>query len=256
MTIEEAIAISHEETALEGHPSALQHNPAVRKRLSFILNNLEEGKDQMILDVGTGSGLYIHHLSCVGDCIGIDVDVRSLQKARNRNVQLARMVAEDLAFKNDTFDTVTMIEVLEHVANDQEVIRNIFKVLRLGGRLIVTAPNKLFPFETHGFRTGSKCYTMSVPLLPYLPEMLRKRFSNARVYIFPSIEKMLAEEGFSIRDVRLLSPSLVQLKSNLTRFRRVFAWLQELLDIAEDRALPILYNIRPTIAICAEKVKK
>lgn len=48
---------------------------------------------------------------------------------------------EQLPFQNDTFDAVLLIEVIEHIAPDREAIKEIQRVLRPGGVLVLTTPN-------------------------------------------------------------------------------------------------------------------
>lgn len=167
------------------------------------------------------------------------------------------MQAEDLAFKDNTFDIVIMIEVLEHVIDDERVINEIYRVLKPGGKLIVTAPNKLFPFETHGFRIGSRVYGtkgLGFPLLTYLPQRLRKYVANARVYTPWNFKRMLESQGFITRTVEFLSPSLDQLRLNFPKLKWFIDNFQRLLDKIEK--FPVLKNFLTTIIICAEKVEK
>ena len=58
-----------------------------------------------------------------------------------------------LPFLDNSLDIVVMNEVIEHVNNDHTTLREISRVLRNGGSCIIFAPNKLFPFETHGIRS-------------------------------------------------------------------------------------------------------
>jgi 2-polyprenyl-3-methyl-5-hydroxy-6-metoxy-1,4-benzoquinol methylase len=66
-------------------------------------------------------------------------------------VTIAEMAAE-------TFDAVTTIEVLEHVRDLDRSIAEVHRVLKPGGRFLITSPNRLFPFETHGFLIGGRRY--------------------------------------------------------------------------------------------------
>jgi SAM-dependent methyltransferase len=129
-----------------------------------------------------------------------------------------------------------MIEVLEHVNDDKKTIREIFRVLKPGGNLVITAPNRLFPFETHGFRIGSRNVAtrgFGFPLLPYLPNCLRKYCANANVYSPKTLKKMLKEEGFFIQKISYLSPGLDQLKNNFPKYESHITLIQEKIDFLE-----------------------
>lgn len=230
-----------------GTACSFRHEATVRKRLNFIVNNTEV-KDKIIVDVGTGGGVYIHNLAhCAKFCVGIDIDERNLYETKKiikaKNVEFILMQAESLAFNDNTFDVVIMIEVLEHVVNDKKVISEIYRVLKPGGKLIVTALNKLFPFETYGFRIGSKIYGtrgLGYPLLTYLPQRLRKYVANARVYTPWQLKSMLESQGFIIRTVEFLGSSLDQLKLNIPKLKWLIDNFQRLLNKIEK--LPVLKN--------------
>jgi ubiquinone/menaquinone biosynthesis C-methylase UbiE len=150
-----------------------------------------------------------------------------------------------------------MIEVLEHVINDEKTMGEISRVLKPEGKLIITAPNKLFPFETQGFRLRSRDYSskgFGFPFLPYLPEILRRHITNARVYTPWHLKKMLVKNEFSIITIKFLSPSLDNLTINFPKMRRFVNQMQKLLNHIE--AFPILNTFLATIIVYAEKVKE
>lgn len=174
-----------------------------------------------------------------------------------KNAEWILMSADNLVFKDNTFDAVLMIEVLEHIPDDKKAIKEAYRVLKPSGKLIITAPNKLFPFETHGFRIKSKIYGtkgIGFPVLPYLPEILRKYVANARVYTPWHLKRMLVEEGFLINGVSFLGPALDQLRINFPKLGKFVESFQRLSSILEK--VPILNALLATVIVCAEKVKK
>ncbi len=243
-----------------GLPCSLHHDTTVKKRLNFIKNNLTIKKNHFILDVGTGFGAYISQLSYQAKLyVGIDIKKENIQKATKitnlDNTELIPMSVENLAFEENSFDGVILIEVIEHVVNDSKAINEIFRILKPGGKLIITAPNKLFPCETHGFRIGSRIYGtkgLGFPLLPYLPEFLRTDIANAKVYTPWSLKKILIKNGFSIKNTGYLSPGLDQLRMFFPKLTGLINQIQKLLDKTEK--IPFFNNFLTTCIICAEKV--
>jgi 2-polyprenyl-6-hydroxyphenyl methylase/3-demethylubiquinone-9 3-methyltransferase len=97
-----------------------------------------------VLDVGSGGGFLTATLSDAGhDVIGIDPSMASVREA-DEHVQASFAVAtgESLPFSDDSLDAVTCSEVLEHVDDPEVVVAEISRVLRPGGLLVFSMPNR------------------------------------------------------------------------------------------------------------------
>lgn len=244
-----------------GSPCDLKHVTTLKRRLDFILNNLKISQGSHVLDVGSGLGIYMNYLSQLypnANFIGVDISQEYTAQARKlvsgKNVDFIVMSAENLAFKANMFQVVLMIEVLEHISNPKKAITEVLRVLVPGGKLVITAPNKFFPFETHGFRTGTVNWGtkgLGFPLLPYLPEALRRYIANAKVYTPRTFTKILVESGFQINTIDFLGPNFDQLRIYFPKIEKMSDLIERL--IIKMERLPIK-NIFPTIIICAEKV--
>ena len=69
-----------------------------------------------------------------------------------------------------------------------------------GGRLVIFAPNRLYPFETHGVYWRGRYHFGNVPLVNYLPDRWRNRFCpHVRVYTRRDLRRLLA--GLPVRIV-------------------------------------------------------
>ncbi|MEE8375473.1 MAG: bifunctional 2-polyprenyl-6-hydroxyphenol methylase/3-demethylubiquinol 3-O-methyltransferase UbiG [Acidimicrobiia bacterium] len=102
------------------------------------------GSESRVLDVGSGGGFLTATLSDAGyEVIGIDPSTTSIREARD-NVQahFAVAVGENLPFRDDSVDAVTCSEVLEHVEDVAAVVAEISRVLRPGGLLVFSMPNR------------------------------------------------------------------------------------------------------------------
>lgn len=167
------------------------------------------------------------------------------------------MSADKLAFKNNSFDAVIMMEVLEHVIDDEKTIAEINRVLKPGGKFIVTTPNKLFPFETHGLRIGNKIYGSSgfgFPFIPWLPEFSRRYVANAKVYTPHGLKNILLRNGFIICDINFIGHSLDVLTNKFPRFRLITKNIIDIFNKIEK--IPLIKNSLTTIIILAKKVEK
>lgn len=88
-----------------------------------------------LLDVG----FSIRRQNTRAQVVGVDVNVEEMFKKRLSNVVGAR--AESMAFKHGSFEVVLCLELLEHLYSPINVLLEFWRVLRLGGDLILTTPN-------------------------------------------------------------------------------------------------------------------
>lgn len=150
-----------------------------------------------VLDVGCGIGAYVEKFVALGArAFGVDVDVDKLSSAR-REKSLDRIVlsiSEALPFPNHFFDAVLLHEVIEHVDDDRRTIYEAQRVVKPGGHVIVFAPNRLYPFETHGAYLGKRYVFGNIPLVGWLPNFLRHQFApHVRAYTIRDIRALFAE---------------------------------------------------------------
>jgi len=104
----------------------------------------------VLLDIGCASGEQSNLFS--GKCnkvCAIDPNENLLRTAKKKypHINFKIGCAEEIPFKNETFDLVVMSDVLEHVENERKSLDEAYRVLKENGALILTAPNKgLFNF--------------------------------------------------------------------------------------------------------------
>ena len=102
-------------------------------------------------------------------------------------------LSESLPFADASFDGVLLNEVIEHVSNDRDTLREALRVTRPGGRIVIFAPNRFYPFETHGVYLGKRYVFGNIPLVNYLPDPLRNRLvPHARAYTKARLETITA----------------------------------------------------------------
>jgi SAM-dependent methyltransferase len=110
----------------------------------------------VVLENGCGVGMYVEHMAPhVGRVVGLEFDFERAQDANRvsqtlSNAQILCAAGEGLPFPDGAFDLILSHEVLEHVQNDREAVHEMVRTLRPGGRIVIFAPNRGYPFETHG----------------------------------------------------------------------------------------------------------
>ena len=100
-----------------------------------------------VLEIGTGSGYGISTVAPKSsDFVTIDKFADPKVKEENahlQNVQFLQMTIPPITgIADNTFDFVISFQVIEHIQNDKEYVKEIHRVLKLGGKFIVTTPNK------------------------------------------------------------------------------------------------------------------
>jgi SAM-dependent methyltransferase len=94
-----------------------------------------------ILDAGCGSGRTLEELVDYGTVTAIELDPQAAAAARARGcgeVREGRL--EQLPWRDDCFDLITCLDVIEHTPNDRITMRELRRVTRPGGALLVTVP--------------------------------------------------------------------------------------------------------------------
>ena len=98
-----------------------------------------------VLDVGCGNGIYTQHLArkC-GKAVGVDHNAPNLAwaKAEFPECEFILSNGENLPFAAASFGAVMLTEVLEHTRDDRQTLREIARVLRPGGTLLLSTPHR------------------------------------------------------------------------------------------------------------------
>lgn len=119
-------------------PAPMSHQAVIDKVVS-ILQELPRGK---LLDVPAGEGALAARLEKIGfavQCCDLYPEIFRLPNIEMRKGDLSG----SLPYSDRTFEYVTCIEGLEHIENPQQAVRELARVLRLGGHLITSVPNIL-----------------------------------------------------------------------------------------------------------------
>ena len=146
-----------------------------------------------ILDVGCGIGTYVRRFRDLSPhTFGIDVSIDRLRESGLPGMVVAK--GERLPFADASFDVLVFNEVIEHVEDDRRTIEDALRVLRDGGSIVIYAPNRLYPFETHGIVWKGRYWFGNIPLINYLPNRWRDRLvPHARAYTKSTIRRLWAE---------------------------------------------------------------
>ncbi|HLJ03429.1 MAG TPA: class I SAM-dependent methyltransferase [Solirubrobacteraceae bacterium] len=112
-----------------------------RKVIRAELDRLALPSDAQILDAGCGSGRTLEELVRYGTVFGIELDPEAAQAARARGAgEVHEGRLEELPWPEATFDLITCLDVIEHTPDDRVTLRELRRVCKPGGHLLVTVP--------------------------------------------------------------------------------------------------------------------
>ena len=167
----------------------LKDSPYWYKRLNDIFKLGH--KSGRLLDIGCNYGFFLRVCEPYFDTYGVDISRYAIFRARDyapRSKILLHDVERGLPFKDENFDVVTMFDTLEHIKNYGNVLREIHRILRHEGILLLTTPNR---------------YSMS-SILFGKDYWFKSDSSHVVLFSRDSLRKTLSEAGFGETKIRTI----------------------------------------------------
>ena len=112
-----------------------------RKVLARVFAELGLPHPARILDAGCGSGRNMVELARLGTVTGVELSATSVTLARERGVgEVIEGSVLEMPFETDSFDLAVSLDVIEHLDQHLEALRELRRVVAPGGALLVTVP--------------------------------------------------------------------------------------------------------------------
>lgn len=177
--------------ALRGEPSYVWRD-GQKRRLNMIGKFAGVRMQGQVLENGCGVGMYVEKMTELGaNVTGLEYDFERARDAKVNSEKIVNAAGEFLPLPSGTFDLVLSHEVIEHVQDDQLAIREMVRVLKVGGRAVIFCPNRGYPVETHGIFWKGKYYFGNKPFVNYLPRKWRDKLApHVRVYSRRDMQKL------------------------------------------------------------------
>jgi len=167
------------------------------------------GSPLRLLDVGCGTGTMVASLSRYGCAYGVDVDHEAVGYCLERGLDVVVQASgEHLPFADQSVDVATMLDVLEHIADERGTLAEVTRVIRPGGYLMVSVP-------AYRFLWGAQD-EVSMHHRRYSAGLLRERIEAAGLVVrrLTFFNTLLFAPIAGIRLTRRLIPGLRSEKSD------------------------------------------
>ncbi len=188
----------------------------VKETIKDYLPAMKPAEKLRILDAGCGTGITFNYFQELGDITGIDISPLALDFCQRRGIKkLCRADSSKLPFKNNSFDLIIALDLLEHIENDSQVIAEFHRILRPDGLLLLNCPALQSLWSHHDvammhFRRYSKKMMLnlfktdlfSLKKLTYYNSLLLPP-----IYLFRSLKKTFAKI-FGNRDLKNIKSDL------------------------------------------------
>lgn len=181
-----------------------------------------------ILDLGCGFGEFAGVFFDSQVEVGLDISWKELITARkgNRYKDLTCVDARHMPYNDNAFATVLSVSVFEHIPNVEEVIREVYRVLKPNGRFIFTVNTSYI--NTMLFWPGVLHRIGGPRLEKMYIKIFHRVFRHVTLLDQKQWEKMLVKNGFKIiTSKRIISPRATKLFDIML----LTAWPSQLIKI-------------------------
>jgi 2-polyprenyl-3-methyl-5-hydroxy-6-metoxy-1,4-benzoquinol methylase len=111
------------------------------RKINIQVNNAKEPSERRVLDIGCGRANLLQSLSGLGyECHGIERSDYEFP-SNLEDIFFYNKPLETIQFKPELFDVVIMWHSLEHMSNPAEIIKEIYRIIKPNGLLVIAVPN-------------------------------------------------------------------------------------------------------------------
>lgn len=204
--------------------SQKEYNIPMSLKAKTILRICETGN--LILDIGCAEGPYAQILSNDNELYGIDQCPQRLfdNTANALSKYYKAILIGDctfMPFHNGNMDVIIATEVIEHITETRKCLREMRRVLKQGGKAIISVPNLVSIYNRVSILFG-----IGLGLAPWKlisEKTIYDRWTSirypeqslhVRFFTFDSLQKLLREEGFKIIEMAGIDPILEKIRLN------------------------------------------
>lgn len=191
-------------------------NIALKNKLSLI-NKLQDKKGSL-LDIGAGTGDFLLVAKNNGwDTIGVEPSEKARSIANRKGIELKQ---ETLDFESHSFDIITMWHVLEHVPNLDSQIKELKRLLKPNGSIIIAVPN-FKSYDANHYQEFWAAYDVPRHLWHFSKTAIQKLFQKENIDLlkilpmkFDSFYVSLLSEKYKTGKMNFIKAFFIGLQSN------------------------------------------
>ena len=191
-------------------------NIALKNKLNLI-NELQPGKGR-ILDIGAGTGDFLSVAKENGwQTIGVEPSEKAKGIAKNKGVSF---VEQTSILENHSFDVISMWHVLEHVPNLDNQIKELKRLLKPNGTLIIAVPN-FKSFDAKHYGKFWAAYDVPIHFWHFSKKAIQQLFGNENMKLekvlpmkFDSFYVSLLSEKYKTGNMNFVKAFFIGLQSN------------------------------------------
>ena len=183
-------------------------------RFKEVINVLKRHnvRARVLVDLGCNDGsLTIEMAKAVEaeEVYCVDIDVNALNIAKNRGLKtiIADLSNDKLPIQNGSADLVTALEVIEHLVNPDNMLREAHRILKNHGYLLLTTPNLASWVNRLAMILGYQPYNCEVSTeiiagVPWKARTFAKPAGHIRPFTLKALKEVLTYHGFEIIHVK------------------------------------------------------
>ena len=191
-------------------------NIALKNKLNLI-NSLSENKGK-ILDIGAGTGDFLAFVKQNGwQTIGVEPSQKAKEIATKKGVVFVNETSE---LANQSFDVITMWHVLEHVPDLEKQIKELKRLLKPNGTLIVAVPN-FKSFDANHYKEFWAAYDVPIHFWHFSKTAIKLLFEKQNMKLekvlpmkFDAFYVSLLSEKYKTGKMNYIKAFFIGLKSN------------------------------------------
>ncbi|WP_428223938.1 class I SAM-dependent methyltransferase [Flavobacterium sp.] len=190
---------------------------ALIKKVALV-SSIQKGKGKL-LDIGAGTGDFLVTAKNAGwDTIGFEPNTSARNLALSKGIAL---VEETALLENNSLDAITMWHVLEHVPDVEAQLRELKRLLKPNGTLVIAVPNyKSYDAQYYGahwaaYDVPRHLWHFSKKSMDTLTAKVDMKVSQIHPMVFDSFYVSLLSEKYKNGKMNFLKAFWIGLKSNI-----------------------------------------